>query len=195
MRVFFYAILTAHMAYDFSQTKAEFKKIDEWLAKEYSQIHTGRASPALLDGIMIDSYGSYMPIKNVAAINIEDPKTLRVAPWDKSQIKEVERAIQAANLGLSVATDDAGLRVIFPMLTTERRTQLVKILKERMEDARVSVRKERERSWDAIQAKEKEGGMSEDDKFRAKDELQKLVDGANASLESIFEKKEKEVMN
>ncbi|MCU0660504.1 MAG: ribosome recycling factor [Candidatus Pacebacteria bacterium] len=183
------------MAYNFSQTKAEAQKIGEWLSKEYSQIHTGRASPALLDGIQIESYGSWMPIKNVSAIHIEDPKTLRVAPWDKSQVKEVERAIQAANLGLSVATDDAGLRVIFPMLTTERRVSLVKILKERLEDARVSVRKMREETWNAIQAKEKEGGMSEDEKFRLKDDLQKIVDETNADLESIFQKKENEVMN
>ena len=182
------------MAYDFSPAKAESKRRGEWLSKEYSQIHTGRASPALLDSIQIDSYGSYMPIKNVAAIHIEDPKTLRVAPWDKSQIKDIERAIQAANLGLSVASDDLGLRVIFPMLTTERRVSLVKILKERLEDARVSVRKMREEAWDAIQAKEKEGGMSEDEKFRLKDELQKLVDETNSNLESIFEKKEIEVM-
>ncbi len=183
------------MAYNFSNTKAEFKKIEEWLGKEYSQIHTGRASPALLDSVQIESYGSYMPIKNVAAVHIEDPKTLRVAPWDKNQIKDVERAIQAANLGLSVASDEAGLRVIFPMLTTERRVSLVKLLKERLEDARVSVRQERERTWNEIQAKEKEGGMSEDEKFRSKDELQKIVDQTNQNLEGIFEKKEVEVMN
>jgi ribosome recycling factor len=183
------------MAYNFSPTKAECKKIEEWLAKEYSQIHTGRASPMLLDSVMVDSYGSFMPIKNVASVNIEDPKTLRVAPWDKGQIKDIERAIQAANLGLSVATDDMGLRVIFPMLTTERRVLLVKILKERMEDARVSIRKAREAAWDDIQAKEKEGGMSEDEKFRLKEELQKIIDEANANLEALFAKKEHEVMN
>lgn len=183
------------MAYNFSPAKAECKKIEEWLSKEYSQVHTGRASPMLLDSVHVDSYGSFMPIKNVAAISIEDPKTLRVSPWDKSQIKEIERAVQAANLGLSVATDDMGIRVIFPMLTTERRTQLVKVLKEKMEEARVSVRKAREETWNDIQAKEKEGGMSEDEKFRLKDDLQKLVDETNANLEAIFAKKEHEVMN
>lgn len=183
------------MAYNFSHTKAECKKVEEWLAKEYSQIHTGRASPALLDSVHVESYGSRMPVKNVASVNIEDPKTLRVAPWDKSQIKDIERAIQAANLGLSVATDDAGLRVIFPMLTTERRQSLVKVLKEKMEEARVSIRKVREEIWNDIQTKEKEGGMSEDEKFRHKDELQKIVDEANASLESLFAKKENEIMN
>lgn len=192
---FIFAILSAIMAYNFSTAKAECKKIEEWLSKEYSQVHTGRASPMLLDSVHVDSYGSFMPIKNVAAVNIEDPKTLRIAPWDKSQIKEIERAIQAANLGLSVATDDMGIRVIFPMLTTERRTQLVKVLKEKMEEARVSVRKAREETWNDIQAKEKEGGMSEDEKFRLKDDLQKLVDETNANLEAIFAKKEHEVMN
>ncbi len=183
------------MAYNFSNFKNDLKKVEEWLAKEYSQIHTGRASPALLDSIMVESYGSHMPIKNVASVGIEDPKTLRVSPWDKSQIKEVERAIQAANLGLSVAVDDAGIRVIFPMLTTERREALVKILKQKFEEAKVSVKKEREAAWNDIQEKEKEGGMSEDDKFRAKDELQKIVDDANMNFEVLFDKKEKEVMS
>src|SRR5438552_2254290 len=114
------------MAYNFSNFKTELKKVEEWLLKEYSQIHTGRASPAVLDSAMVSSYGSNMPIKNVAAISIEDPKTLRISPWDKSQVKDIEKAILASNLGLSVATDDMGLRVIFPHLTTETRTSLVK---------------------------------------------------------------------
>lgn len=181
--------------YNFSNFKNELKKVEEWLSKEYSQIHTGRASPALLDSVMVESYGSNMPIKNVASVGIEDPKTLRVSPWDRSQIKEIERAIQAANLGLSVATDDAGIRVIFPMLTTERRETLVKALKQKFEEARISVKKEREAAWNDIQEKERAGGMSEDEKFRAKDELQKLVDDTNNNFEIIFEKKEKEVMS
>lgn len=183
------------MNYNFNDAKIALEKVGEWLTKEYTGVHTGRATPSLLDTVSVLSYGSMQPIKNVASVSIEDPKTLRVSPWDKGQIKDVEKAIAAANLGLSTAVDDMGLRVIFPMLTTERRVQLVKVLKEKMEDARVSVRQERERILKEIDAQEKEGGMSEDEKFRAKDELQKYVDEANRKLEAIFAKKEAEVMN
>jgi ribosome recycling factor len=179
------------MAYNFSSTKDEFKKIEEWLRTEYSGLHTGRATPLVLDGISIESYGSFQPIKNLSSISVEDAKTLRVIPWDKTHTREIEKAIQVADIGLSVATDDQGLRVIFPMLTTETRQKLVKILKERMEDARITVRKARENALDAIKAAE----LPEDDVFRAKEELQKLVDEANNSLEAIFYKKETEVMN
>lgn len=181
------------MTYDFTSLKTELKKAEEFLSQEYRQLNIGRASPAILDSITVESYGAHVPLKNVASIGIEDPKTLRVAPWDKTQIKEVEKAIVAANLGLSVATDEAGLRVIFPQLTTENRQSLVKILKEKLEEARIVVRKEREKVWDNVQVKEKDGKMTEDEKFRAKDELQKIIDETNKALETLFEKKEKEV--
>lgn len=164
------------------------------MRKEYSQLNIGRASPMVLDGISVESYGSYVPLKNVASVSIEDPKTLRISPWDKNQVKDIEKAIVASNLGLSVATDDQGIRVIFPQLTTETRQTLVKVLKEKLEESRISVRRERETVWEDIQAKEKEAAMTEDEKFSSKDELQKAVDEINQNLEAIFEKKEKEVM-
>jgi ribosome recycling factor len=142
----------------------------------------------VLDGVSVSSYGSYMPLKNVANISIEDPKTLRIAPWDKSQIKDIEKAIISENLGLSVATDDMGIRVIFPQLTTETRQKLVKVLKEKLEEARITVRRERETVLGEMSL------LTEDEKFRAKEELQKIIDETNANLEAIFEKKEKEVM-
>jgi len=177
------------MAYNTQNFKIELKRIEEWLSKEYSQVHTGRATPIVLDSIMVQSYGSYMPIKNVAGITIEDPKTLRVAPWDKNQIKDIENAISQSNLGLSVVSDSDGVRVIFPMLTTENRTKIVKVLKEKLEDARISVRKERQTEI------EKLDDLSEDDKKRGKDDIQKCVDDVNNNLEVIFNKKETEIMN
>lgn len=182
------------MQYNFSNFKIEIKKVGEFLTKEYSQLNIGRASPLVLDGISVDSYGSRLPLKNVANISIEDPKTLRISPWDKSQVKEIEKSIMAGNIGLSVATDDLGIRVIFPQLTTESRQTLVKILKEKLEESRITVRRERERIWDDVQSKEKEGKLTEDEKFRAKDELQKIIDETNSGLEASFEKKQKEVM-
>ena len=182
------------MQYNFSNFKSGLKKKEDFLGKEYSQLNVGRASPMVLDGVSAESYGSYVSIKNIASISIEDPKTLRIVPWDKSQIKNIEKAINASNLGLSVATDNMGIRVIFPQLTTETRENLVKILKEKLEEARITVRKEREIVWDNVQAQEKSGKLTEDEKFRAKDELQKIINETNKNLEIIFEKKKQEVM-
>ncbi|MEK7569773.1 MAG: ribosome-recycling factor [Patescibacteria group bacterium] len=176
------------MAYNFSSFKLELKKVEEFLGKEYRELNIGRASPAVLDSITVESYGARVPLKNVASLSIEDPKTLRLAPWDKSQVKEVEKAIVSANLGLSVAVDESGLRVIFPQLTTETRQKLVKVLKEKLEDARITVRKEREHVLKDIDK------LTEDEKFRAKDELQKIIDEVNKNLEATYERKEREVM-
>src|SRR3989344_6256739 len=182
------------MQYNFCNFKAELKKVEEFLSNEDSQLNSGRASPMVLDGISVESYGSFVDLKNVASVSIEDPKTLRIAPWDKGQIKGIEKAIVGANLGLSVATDDMGIRVIFPQLTTETRTTLVKVLKQKLEDSRISVRHERETVWEDVQAKEREGQLTEDEKFRAKEELQKIIDEVNRNLEATFDKKEREVM-
>ena len=182
------------MQYNFSNFKTALKKVEEFLGKEYSQLNIGRASPMILDGVNVESYGSFVPLKNVASVSIEDPKTLRVAPWDKSQIKGIEKAIVGSNLGLSVATDDLGIRVIFPQLTTDTRKTLVKVLKEKLEDQRIVVRKEREVILSDIEAKEKEGKITEDERFRAKEELQKIINETNSNLEATFEKKEREVM-
>lgn len=177
--------------YNLDSFKQETTGAQEWLSKEYSQIHTGRANPALLDGVHVESYGSLQPLKNTASISIEDPKTLRVIPWDKSLNKDIERALHEANLGFSIAVDDAGVRVIIPALTTETRNKLVKIAKERMEDARITIRKARENVLSSL----KDQALPEDTFVRAKDEVQKIVDTGNASLESLFDKKESEILN
>ena len=168
--------------------------MEEFLSKEYSQLNIGRASPMVLDGISVESYGTFVPLKNAASVSIEDPKTLRISPFDKSQIKGIEKAIVASNLGLSVATDDIGIRVIFPQLTTETRQTLVKVLKEKLEESRITVRHERVVVLEDIEAKKKEAKITEDEMFAAKEELQKITTETNGKLGAIFEKKEKEVM-
>lgn len=177
--------------YNLDSFKQEAKQTEEWLTKEYSQLHTGRANPALLDGVSVESYGMMQPLKNTASISIEDPKTLRVIPWDKSLNKDIERSLHEANLGFSISVDDAGVRVIIPALTTETRGRLVKIAKERMEDARIAIRKARE----SILSNLKDQNLPEDTFVRAKEEVQKLVDGANANLEGLFTQKENEILN
>ena len=181
------------MAYDFKQLKTNIAATHEWLVKEMSGIRTGRATPTLLDGVQVEAYGARMPISQVASLSTEDARTLRITPWDASQVKEIERAITLANLGVSSAVDDKGLRVFFPELTSERREQLLKISKQKLEEARVALRGERDKVWSDIQAKEKDGKLSEDEKFRAKDEMQKLIDEGNKKLEELAERKEKEI--
>src|SRR6185312_12426247 len=115
------------------------------------------------------------------------------APWDMGQAKEIEKAIMQANLGLSVGMDEKGVRVFFPELTAERRAGMVKLAKERVEEMRIALRGVRDEVWNDIQKQEKDGKMSEDDKFRAKDEMQKRVDAANKKFDEALERKEKEI--
>ena len=179
---------------NFIAFKQKRDEIFDWLLKEYAGLRTGRATPALLDGVMVDSYGSKMPIKHVAAISTEDPKTLRIAPWDASQIKGIEQAIAASNLGISTAPDSTGIRVIFPDLTTERRTLLSKLVKEKLEEAKISVRKDREKNLGDLNEAKKSGEVSEDEHARLRDQLQKLVDEANQKLEQFADDKQKEIL-
>ncbi|MCX6736276.1 MAG: ribosome recycling factor [Candidatus Parcubacteria bacterium] len=181
------------MSYDFSSFKEKLEGIQEWLSTEYTSVRTGRATPAILDSIYLDSYGTRTPIKHVASISIEDARTIRVAPWDKGQVKGIEKAIGEANLGLSVSSDAMGVRVFFPELTAERRAALLKVTREKLEHARVSVRSERDDVWSEIQMLEKEGEIPEDEKFSLKEEMQKFVDQANAKLEEMSERKGKEI--
>lgn len=181
------------MTYNFSKFKTDAKSVEDWLVKEFGGIRTGRATPAILDGVMVEAYGSKMPIKQVAAINIEDARSIRIAPYDMTQGKAIEKAISAANLGLSVSADDRGVRVSFPELTADRRTSLIKIAKERLEQAKVSLRKHRDEVVRDIDDKEKEKEMSEDEKFRSKADLQKLTDSENKKLEEHYGRKEREI--
>ncbi len=182
------------MTYDFSAFKKKADGIKEHLGKELSTIHTGRASVALLDMVFIEAYGSRLAIPHIATVTNEDARTLRIVPWEKSNGKEIERAINTANLGLSVSADDSGLRVSFPPLTTERRIAFTKIARDKVEESHIAVRNEREKTKNDIIAKERDNEMSEDEKKIALDNLQKLVDEANNTLDALGEKKEKEII-
>ncbi len=181
------------MAYDFKPFDKRVAEIIERLGKDLSAVRTGRAAMSILDGIFVESYGTRMPVNQVANISVEDARTLRIVPWDSAVAKEIEKAITQANLGLSVGADEKGVRVSFPELTSERRVSLVKLAKEKTEEARISLRSARDDVWSDIQKKERDGDMAEDDKFRSKEEMQKKVDAANTSFESALERKEKEI--
>ena len=181
------------MTYNFNEFKTSSDSILEWLRREYSSIRTGRAAPNILDTVSVSAYGSKMPINQLATVTIEGAKSLRITPWDKSVMSALDSAIRESNLGLSVSIDDQGLRVSFPELSSERRTQLLKLAKEKFEEARIKVRGEREKTHGDLEKKEKEGSISEDEEFRLKNELQKLVEEMNKKLDELSKTKEKEI--
>lgn len=181
------------MAYNFKNFDTRADEIVTWLSREYAGIRTGRATPMLLDLVQVESYGTRVPINNVGSVNVEDARTLRVSIWDQSAVRAVEKAIADADLGVSVVADGSGVRVIFPELTSERRAQLLKIAKAKLEEARVSIRGARDEAIKEIGAFEKSNEMSKDECFAAKEDLQKRVDSKNAALQSTFELKEKEI--
>lgn len=183
------------MQYNFANLKAQIKTTEDWLQKELSTIRTNRANPSILDGVLVEAYGSTAPISQVASMANEDARTIRIAPWDQSVIKSIEKAIIVANLGLSVSVDDKGVRVMFPELTADRRKDIVKLAKEKFEQGRVQIRKHRDAVISDIEKKEKEGGMGEDEKFRFKTEAQKLIDESNKKLQDMMDKKEKEILS
>ncbi len=181
------------MTYDFSKLKEQIKETEEWLARELSGVRTGRATPALLDGIKPEAYGTRTPIRELANVSVEDARTLRIIPWDKELLKVIEKGITEADLGVGVSTDDQGIRVSFPELTSERRTQLSKIAGDRTETARVTLRGHRTDALKALDALEKEGGMGKDEVARLKAEVQKLIDTGNESLAALLDRKEAEI--
>lgn len=176
-----------------TEIKQKLQEAKEWLQKEFAGIRTGQASPALLDSVKVESYGSMMPLNQVGTVGVEDARTLRVSVWDASVVKAAEEAIRDAELGVSVVGDSSGLRVIFPELTSERRQQLLKLAKSKLEDARISVRAVRDDAMKVIEKAEKAGDFGEDEKFTKKEAVQSAVDEINRSLEALFDQKEAEL--
>lgn len=181
------------MVYNFSQIKNKGEQIKEKFKKETASIRTGRANPSLVENLIVDSYGAKTPLKHLAAINAEDAKTLRITPWDASLVKKIESAIAVSDLGVQPTVDKQSIRVSVPALTEERRKSLIKTLSARLEETKISLRLERDKAWKDIQEKERKGEISEDDKFRFKDELQKIIDGISKDLEESAKRKEKEI--
>lgn len=173
----------------------ELQSIADWLKREYQSIRTGMASPAILDNIKIEAYGVPTPLNQLASVQIEGAKSLIVAPYDKSINKQIEKAIIDENLGVSVVGTDTGVRISFPDLTAERRDMLGKLAKQKLEDARVSVRKERDTVWNAIQAAEKEGEITEDERYTQKEKMEEMVKNFNKELEEILKNKEAEIQS
>lgn len=174
--------------------KIELDNSIEHLLSEMGKIRTGRANPALVESLMVDYYGSKTPLKQVASINTPEARLLVIQPWDKGALTAIESAIRESDLNLNPNNDGQVIRINIPPLTEERRKELVKLLNQKAEDAKISIRNIREEAWKEIQNMKKEGNISEDDKFSGKDQLQKVVDEYNKKIDEIREKKEKEIM-
>lgn len=183
------------MAYDFKEFQKQISDITNWLTKELSSVRTGRATITLLDGVLVESYGTKTPLNQTANISVEDPKTIRIVPWDKGLVTEIEKGIAKSDLGVSTSVDSEGVRVRFPDLTTENRERLVRVAKNKLEDAKISLRAERAKVIKNIEGQEKAGDISEDEGKRYKQEVQKMVDDASKKFDELGEKKEKEVLS
>ena len=175
--------------------KKELDKAIEFLKGDLMQIRGSRATPVLVENIKIDAYGTKMNLKEVATIMVPDPKTLLIQVWDKSAVNSVIKGIEESRLGLVPNVEGQNIKLVVPPLVEERRKELIKLLHEKLEHSRIRIRRERDKVWDKVQDLTKEKKISEDDKFRAKDNLQKLVDEYNKKVKEMGEGKEGELNN
>lgn len=174
--------------------KSQLEKSLEFFRGDIAVLRTGRPTPALVENILVDSYGQKMPMQQLATIHVSPPNLIIIQPWDKGVIEAISKAISNSQLGLSPIVEQDFIRIALPQMTQEKREQLVKLLHEKAEHARISVRNEREDALKHLQKLEKEKAISEDDWFKTKDSVQKLVDEYNSKIKEVAESKEKEIM-
>jgi ribosome recycling factor len=175
-------------------TEDKLKKAFESVTREFSEIRTGRANPALVEGLHVDYYGTPTLLKQLASISVPDVHLIVIQPWDISAILEIEKAIMKSNLGINPSNDGKVIRLSVPQLSKERRGELAKVVHKMAEEGRVSLRTIRRDSKESLEKLEKDKNISEDDKFRGIDELQKLVDKYIAKIDELLKNKEKEVL-
>ncbi len=174
--------------------KPNFEKALEHFLHELSGVRTGRANPALLNTVTVESYGSKMPIEHVASVTVSDAKTLVISPWDKSQMQAIEKGIQAANLGFNPSSDGNVIRIILPSLNEERRKEMVKLVGQIAENGKIGIRNARETTHKEMKKAEADGKISKDDLQVGQKKLQEVVDKYNEEIKKHAEAKEKEVM-
>ena len=177
-----------------NKIKPELDKIIEHYKGELAKLRTGRPSTSLVEDLKVECYGQTFPLKQLAIISLADARSILIQPWDKSILSAVEKAISFSNLNLNPIVDGEVVRVQLPPITEENRKNLIKILKERAEEARVTIRRWREKAWEEIQEGYKSGEIREDDKFRGKDELQELITKYNEKTGELSAKKEEEIL-
>lgn len=177
-----------------ADAKQRMQKAIEATKHEFASLRTGRASPALLEQIRVEYYGTPTPVNQLATITVPEPRLLVIQPWDKKFVRDVERAILKSELGLVPSSDGVHIRVPIPSLTEERRKELVKVAHRHAEEGRVAVRNIRREAKEMIEELEEAGDVSEDDAERGLEELQKLTDKAIADIDALLAAKDKEIM-
>jgi ribosome recycling factor len=176
------------------ETEEKMLKTEEHLVHQFSGVRTGKASPALIENVLIEAYGSSMRLKELATITAPEARMLMIQPFDGSNIKAIEKGIQAANMGLSPATQGRYIRIVLPVLSAERRQEFVKLCKKMTEDSRVAIRNERRQALEALKKLKTGAGVSEDELKTAETDMQKLTDQFIAKLEQHLAQKEKEIL-
>lgn len=177
-----------------NKIKPELDKVMVFLAREVDKIRTGRASISLVEDITIDCFGQKFPLKQLAAISTPEPKQIVIQPWDKSYMEYIQRGLSSSSIGINPIVDKDIIRLTLPPMSEDYRKSLIRMLSEKQEEARKTIRYWRGEVWEEIQEKTKAGEIREDDKFRAKDELQKIVDEYGEKIDALGEKKKKEIM-
>lgn len=172
----------------------KISKSIEVLKEKLNSVRAGRANPALLDQVQAEYYGSTMPIKNIANISAPDPRTIAVIPFDPSTVKDIEKAIMAANLGFNPSNDGKTIRLVIPPLTEERRKEITKTVKKMGEEDKVAIRNLRREANDELKKQEKAGELTEDDLKVELEDVQKKIDKAVKDIDEIVANKEKEIM-
>jgi len=176
------------------QTEDKMHKAVEVVRQEFIKIRTGKATTTLLDGVKVDYYGTQTPLGQVANVSVKDIHTIAVAPWDKSMLQPIEKAIIAANLGFNPITDANGIRVPIPPLNEERRRELVKLVKKFAEEGKIAIRNVRRDAIEHLKKSEKEEHFSEDERKRAEQDAQKMTDKFIKDVDALVGHKEKEIM-
>jgi ribosome recycling factor len=174
--------------------KPDLEAVLDHLNLELNQLRTGRATPALVENLLVEAYGSTMELKGVASISVLDAKTLSIEPWDKNVLKAIEKAIQESSIGINPVVDGKVVRLVMPAMTEESRKNLVKVMKEKQEEAKVAIRSVREKARGGVVEAEKAGEMAEDEKFRLLEELDKLTKEYTDKVEEKGKAKEEEIM-
>lgn len=178
----------------YQETRESMSKSIESLKRELKRVRTGRASLSILDGIRVDYYGTLTPLNQMATLAVPESRLITIQPWDVSVIQDIEKAILKSDLGLTPANDGKILRISIPPLTEERRKELVKMVHKMCEDHKVSVRNVRRDSNDLLKSLKKDGDISEDEAFKAQDEVQKITDDHIKLIDECFTNKEKEIL-
>ncbi len=176
------------------EKKKDLDRAIEHLQSELGKVRAGRANVSLVEDLMVDYYGNKIPLKQIASINVPEPRQITIQPWDKGAMVYIESAICESDLGINPANDGNIIRLNIPSLTEERRKELVKILNSKSEEGRIALRNIREEILKKVTKMEKDAEISEDDLFRAKDQIQEIISEYNKKVEEIREKKEKDIM-